>query len=133
MRIIITCGSKKCITPTIASRMYIGSHFKNCLRWARSKTDDNNILILSAKYGLLRLNQKIEYYDLKMGDRGCIGFNEVKKQALFLKILDEQILSTAGKEYRLVLDKVFKDIKYPFFNLSLGYMAQAMNRDICRN
>jgi hypothetical protein len=133
MKIIITCGSKKCITPTVASKMYIGSHFKNCLKWARSKTDDSNIFILSAKYGLLKLDQKIEYYNLMMGQKGCVDFSFIKKQAIELNIIDDVILSTAGKEYRLVLDKVFNHIKYPFFNLSLGYMAQAMNKDVCKN
>jgi cytoplasmic iron level regulating protein YaaA (DUF328/UPF0246 family) len=128
--IIITCGSKKSITPSRAELMYLGSHFKRCLSWAKSKSSQDKIFILSAKYGLLKLDQKINPYDLRMGQEGCVDFNFVKNQAIELNIIDNQIYSTAGKEYRNILDQVFKNIKYPFFNMSMGYMAQAIKRDM---
>lgn len=132
MKIIITCGSKKCITPTVASRMYIGSHFKNCLKWARSKTIDENIFILSAKYGILKLDEKIMPYDLRMGDKGCVTKEHVFNQANNLNLLDHEIISTAGSDYQKVLG-FFKNIKFPFNGLSMGYMAQAMKKDLCKN
>lgn len=129
-KIIITCGSKKSSTSCRAQIMYMGTHFKKCLKWAKSKTSEDNIFILSAKYGLLKLDQKINPYDLKMGMKNCVDSNFIKKQAIELNIIEDQIYSTAGKEYRIVLDQVFKNIKYPFFNLSMGYMAQAIKRDM---
>jgi hypothetical protein len=111
--------------------MYCGSHFKNCLKWARSKVDDENIMIISAKYGLIPLDKKINYYDIKMGQPGSISLIDLKIQANHFK--DEQIISTAGNEYRKMLDQIFKNITYPFKNLSMGYMAQAMKKDQCRN
>jgi len=129
-KIIITCGKKKSITISRAEFMYVGSHFKDCLKWAKSKEKNDNIYILSAKYGLLKLSDIIKPYDLKMGEKGCVSSDFIKNQAKEFGILDCEIISTAGREYRMVLDKVFKNIKYPFYNLSLGYMKQAIQRDI---
>ncbi len=130
LNVIITCGKKKAITKSRAELMYVGSHFKTCLRWAKSKTTPEHIFILSAKYGLLKLTDVIEPYELKMGQKGCVTDEYVKFQASQLKIANHRVLSTAGKEYRLILDKVFKKIEYPFFNMALGYMKQAITREL---
>jgi cytoplasmic iron level regulating protein YaaA (DUF328/UPF0246 family) len=107
--------------------MYVGGFFKAQLFYAKKHFPDDQIFILSAKYGLLTLSEKIKPYDLKMGQVGSIGYDSVKKQAIALNIIDNKIISTAGKEYRLVLDKVFPDILYPFKDLKgMGYMIKAM-------
>ena len=129
MILIISCGKKKCITKSKAKDMYIGSHFKRCLSFALSKVKEDKVFILSAKYGLLRLNDLISSYELKMGQSGSVDENTIIKQAELFNIRDEQIISTAGSEYKKILIKTFKNIKFPFEGLSMGYMAQAMKRN----
>lgn len=123
---IITCDSKKLTKPSIAQNMYIGSFFKTQLQWAKKHFNRNNIFILSAKYGLLKLDDLIEPYDLKMGDKNSVNLQTISKQIKKYKI-NGKIYSTAGKEYRKILDKVFINIEYPFRHLKgMGYMIKAM-------
>lgn len=128
MMIIISCGAKKAMTPSRAKLMYIGSHFRNCLRWARRKTDDSKIFILSARYGLLRLEDQIAPYDLKMGQPGSVTVEKVRAQAAAFGI-SGIIFSTAGAKYREILKEIFPNIHFPFEGRSMGLMAQAMKRD----
>ncbi len=124
---IITCGSSKCVTITKAEKMYVGAFFKAQLRYALKHFNREQIFILSAKYGLLTLDEKIAPYDLKMGQTGSIGADTLKIQAATMGIINNQITSTAGKDYRAVLDRVFINVNYPFKNLTgMGHMIKAM-------
>lgn len=123
---IITCGSKKLTFPTAAQNMYIGSFFKAQLQWAKKHFHEDKIFILSAKYGLLKLNDVIEPYNIKMGDKGSVDLIKISQQIKKYKI-NTKIYSSAGKEYRKLLDKVFINIEYPFMHLKgMGYMIKAM-------
>lgn len=124
---IITCGSSKCVTVTRAEKMYIGTFFKAQLGFALKYFKRDDVFILSAKYGLLTLDQKIAPYDLKMGQIGSVSVDLVKQQAEKLGIIKNKITSTAGKDYRTVLDNVFLNINYPFKDLKgMGFMIKAM-------
>jgi len=130
--IIITCGSTKALTKSRAEKMYVGGHFKNCLKWAKSSTITENIFILSAKYGLLKLDEMIAPYDLKMGQKGSVTGEFISRQAHdlgFWPAKGFEIISSAGEAYQGPLIKAFgQSIKFPFKGLSMGYMAQAMKR-----
>lgn len=131
--VIITCGSSKALTRSRAEKMYVGGHFRNCLRWAKSKTAPDKIFILSAKYGLLRLEDKIDPYELRMGSPGCVTGIFISRQAHdlgFWPAMGNEIISSAGKDYQGPLVQAFgTSIKFPFQGLSMGYMAQAMKKD----
>jgi hypothetical protein len=63
--IVIACSGKKATHPCAVKDLYQGQHFKMCLKWARSVVTDENIRVLSAKHGLLKLDDVIEPYDQK--------------------------------------------------------------------
>lgn len=130
MIVIITCGQDKAITKSRAEKMYTSGYFRQCLRWAKAKTSPDKVFILSAKYGLLRLDDLIMPYDLKMGQSGSVLPSQVYEQAKALGIENEKILSTAGIEYRKILDTVFPNISYPFDGMTIGYRAEAMKKDL---
>ena len=117
---IISCGSKKALTPKPAKYLYTGTHFKRCLMWAMANFSQDDIYILSAKYGLLKLDTIIEHYDLKMGQKGCVSIEKLKEQAFMFRIDHQKVISTCGERYREALDKVFYKPEYPFKGLSMG-------------
>lgn len=110
--------------------MYTGSLFKMGLRWALSVTSENSVFILSAKYGLLRLDDQIDPYNLFMGDPHSVTATAVKKQALGLGILDARIYALGGEEYRNVLREVFNEIMFPVPKVGMGYMMQILKRNM---
>lgn len=76
--VIIPCGASKLPTAAPAAELYTGSMFQDALRTARTMTTDENIRILSAKHGLVRLDHVLEPYEMKMGHKESVtGFRIV--------------------------------------------------------
>jgi hypothetical protein len=76
--VIIPCGAAKLDHAAPAAELYTGSMFADALRTARSMTADENIRILSAKHGLVRLDHVIEPYEMKMSNKDSVtGFRIV--------------------------------------------------------
>jgi hypothetical protein len=78
--VIIPCGGAKLTEPAPAADIYIGSMFADTLRTARTMTSDENIRILSAKHGLMKLDEIVEPYDVKMGDADSISADDLRDQ-----------------------------------------------------
>ncbi|WP_433517366.1 DUF6884 domain-containing protein [Nonomuraea sp. CA-143628] len=60
--IVIPCGARKLDHRAQAADMYIGSYHRACRRAAEALQPDR-LVILSARYGLLDLDDEIEPYD----------------------------------------------------------------------
>ena len=103
--IVVSCGVKKQTTAQRADKMYLGNYHFNCLNYARSIAEPEDIRILSAKYGLLRLNQIVMPYNLTMGDPGCITVEQLKQQAVEQNLTSKtDVRIVAGLAYaKLVL------------------------------
>lgn len=80
--IVVSCGSAKTDYTTNAEHLYIGTPFKLAIKYAKSLVPRDQIRILSAKYGLLKLDDLAEPYRLRMGKPGSIVSNKVKSQAI---------------------------------------------------
>jgi hypothetical protein len=76
--VIIPCGGAKLTQPAPAADLYIGSMFADTLRTARTMTSDENIRILSAKHGLVKLDTILEPYDVKMGDAQSVSMDKLR-------------------------------------------------------
>lgn len=61
--VLVACCKNKADMPLPAADLYVSDLFKKSLRFARSIAPDSHIRVLSAKHGLLRLDQTIEPYD----------------------------------------------------------------------
>ena len=75
--VLISCVSKKLHHKSKAQDLYISPLFKKNLQYAKSLNPDK-IFILSAKYGLLRLDEEIEPYDKTLNK---MRSNEIKEWA----------------------------------------------------
>lgn len=94
MKIIISCGSKKLnpSTPIQAYKMYQGTFYKAMLNLAQTYATEENIYILSAGYGLLKSNDLILPYDIKMTPK-------LAKHFKLNNIVQFDGLSLVGKVY----------------------------------
>jgi len=102
--VIIPCGNAKLGTAAPASEFYTGSMFQDALRTARKLYTDDRIYVLSAKHGLVTLDQVLEPYDLKMGDEGSISASALAESMDRLGI-EGTVVSLLPKMY----DKLFTE------------------------
>jgi hypothetical protein len=79
--IIVSCGSAKVDYKTQARHLYVGGLFTLALKYALTQVDEKQIRIMSAKHGLLKLDDLVEPYKLRMGRPGSIVADKVKSQA----------------------------------------------------
>ena len=127
--VIIPCGALKRRERCRARDLYIGSYFKANLRYALSVAQTPDVLILSAKHGLIHLDEKVEPYDLKMGQPGCVDADFVRQQAEMMAVTKKQIYALGGKLY---LDTL-RDAGLKFMplveGLPMGIQMQALKRN----
>ena len=99
----IACGKKKKSYSCKAQEMYDGTLFKKSLTLAEKQGYDK-IYILSAKYGLLELDQIISPYNFSLFD---MSNDEIKKwsKEVKTKLPEADIDYYAGKTYYKFLPK----------------------------
>jgi hypothetical protein len=113
MIVIISCGAKKLNRPARARDLYIGPYFKHMLAYALTLAPAKNVYVLSAKYGLVSLNDRLKPYDLKMGRPGSAGPKTVSRQADRMGIGTEFVIALGGKAYTRVIRKVWLSVETP--------------------
>ena len=127
MNIFISCVSKKNNVSCLAQDMYISDLFTKSLSYA--KTLNGHIRILSAKYGVLELNDFISPYNLTLNSMS----EEEKKnwanrviQQLKAKHVDfnEKAVFLVGQNYRKYLISYFSNYEIPIEGLPIGKQLQ---------
>lgn len=122
--VLISCVSKKLAGPAKARDLYISTLFKLSLKYAEKLAPDT-IFILSAKYGLLALNQEIEPYEQTLNK---MPVHEVKVWAdrvveqirAVVSIGDTEFIFLAGEKYRKHLLPHLADYRIPLHGLRIG-------------
>lgn len=122
--VLIPCVSKKLNRKTKARDLYISPFFKKNLRYARFLNPDK-IFILSAKYGLLKLDEVIGPYDKtlnKMPSKEVKEWaNSVLNQLRKVSNLNEdEFTFLAGNNYRKFLLPHIKHYEIPMEGLAIG-------------
>jgi hypothetical protein len=76
---VVPCSARKAAAPAPARDLYTGAMFTHSLaaaealaRWDRQQGREARILVLSARHGLVTLDQVIAPYDRKIGDPGSV-------------------------------------------------------------
>ena len=130
--VLISCVSKKLHHKSKAQDLYVSPLFKKNLQYAKSLNSDN-IFILSAKYGLLRLNEEIEPYDKTLNK---MRSNEIKEWANSVlnqlkkstDIENDEFIFLAGNNYRKFLFPHIKHYNIPIQGLSIGKQLQWLTK-----
>lgn len=126
--VLISCASKKAPIKENekikAEKLYISQLFKSNLKYAKSLNPDK-IFILSAKYGLVDLEQEIETYEKTLN---IMPDDEVKKWAGGVledlkqkaNIDEDEFIFLAGEKYRKHLILRIKNYLVPMKGLGIG-------------
>lgn len=123
MNIFISCVSKKQSFTCKASEMYVSDLFIKSLNYA--KTLNGHIRILSAKYGVLELNDLIDPYNLTLNSMKDYERKEwahkVINQLKEKKIdFTEKTIFLVGENYRKYLIPYFSNYEIPIEGLPIG-------------
>jgi hypothetical protein len=99
--VVIPCSARKApraVAP--AGEMYVGSYHRMARRAAEVLTRENGVvLVLSARFGLLRLDEEIEHYDLMVGEPGTVVASVLRRQAAGLGVTRTAVTVLAGRAY----------------------------------
>ena len=128
--VLISCVSKKRPYKSKARDLYISPLFKKNLQFAL-KLQPDQIFILSAKYGLVSLDEEIEPYDLTLNTMSAA---EVKnwaegvlcKLTSHADLQQDQFIFLAGSKYRKHLVGQLAYSEIPFQGLTIGRQLQRL-------
>ena len=122
--ILISCVSKKLPHKSKARDLYISALFKKNLQFAQ-KLNPDQTFVLSAKYGLVRLDDEIEPYDLTLNTMSTaeirLWANGVLRQLAEVSDLQQDhFIFLAGDKYRKYLLPRLKNVEIPLQGLRIG-------------
>jgi hypothetical protein len=87
-----------------ALSLYRGGLFTLGAKWARSVTTLDRIFVLSAKHGLIRATDRIDVYDLRLGDPGSVSAGQLAAQvAQLAELLGAAPIFHGGAAYAELL------------------------------
>mgnify|MGYP001567651293 CR=1 FL=1 len=122
--VLISCASKKLSKKAEARDLYISPLFKYNIRYAKSLNPEK-IFILSAKYGLLELNEEVEPYNQtlnKMGNEEIVKWADevINKLSKKTDLKKDEFTFLAGEKYRKFLIHHMSNYKIPLEGLGIG-------------
>jgi len=130
--VLISCVSQKLPYRAKAKNIYISTLFKLNLRYAE-KLNADGVYILSAKYGLLNLEQEIDPYEQALNN---MQVNEVKRwanqvieQIKKICVIEEtEFIFLAGEKYRKYLLPQLNNVQIPLKGLRIGEQLQMLKK-----
>lgn len=117
-----------------AENLYVSSYFIKNLQYAKSLNPDK-IFILSAKYGLLKLDEKVEPYDKTLNK---MKINEVREWAHYVlsqlrnvsDLDNDEFIFLTGEKYRKFLIPHIKNYEIPMLGLGIGKQLQWLKEKV---
>lgn len=130
--ILISCVSQKLPYKARARRLYISPLFKKNLAFAQRLNPDA-IFILSAKYGLVDLDQEIEPYELTLNTMSADqikawAFRVLAQLSERADLRQDHFIFLAGQKYRKYLLPKIKSYEIPLEGLPIGKQLQFLSK-----
>jgi hypothetical protein len=113
--VIVSCGAEKLDHRAPAGEMYVGSYHRAARRAAAVLTRPDRTLILSARHGLLRLDDLIDPYEMRMTNPAAVSPRLVARQMRDLGIArpGTRIVVLAGKDYSSMIRAAVRELHAP--------------------
>lgn len=128
MIVIIPCGARKRGSPAAAKELYTGPYYRACLRYARSLTSDDQIFILSGKYGLLALDDPVEPYEMSIHDAQAVTLPTLQQQVRRRR-LSGPVVAVGGRRYTALCRALFADCQTPLDGVGgMGHQLRWMKQ-----
>lgn len=120
--------------PAKARDLYVSPLFKLNLAYAESLRPDA-IFILSAKYGLVRLEQKLAPYDETLNTKKVSDIKDWAESVLsqLRRVADlehDEFIFLAGERYRRFILPNLEHARVPLQGLGLGRQLQFLKRSL---
>uniref|UniRef100_A0A831ZY59 DUF6884 domain-containing protein n=1 Tax=Desulfacinum infernum TaxID=35837 RepID=A0A831ZY59_9BACT len=130
--VLISCVSKKMSHRARAKDLYVSPLFRAALQYAQRLSPDK-IFILSAKYGLVQLNDEIDPYDVTLkdmpvGERKNWASKVLQALDRYCDLERDHFVILAGKRYREYLLPYLKSYEMPLEGLSIGRQLQYLKQ-----
>lgn len=130
--VLISCASAKLPHKSRARDLYVSALFQKNLAYALSLAPDR-IFILSAKYGLLGLEQEIEPYDVSLNQMNVasvrVWASMVLRQLAEQADLEQDLfIFLAGDKYRKYLVPHLRKVRVPLEGLRIGEQLRRLNQ-----
>ncbi|MGW1290813.1 DUF6884 domain-containing protein [Streptomyces sp. NPDC002586] len=112
---VIPCSAAKLdVAAAPAGEMYIGSYHVAARRAALACVSDaSELVVLSAKFGLVRLDDRILHYDMKAGRKGTVTGKVLRRQAHLMALSGATVTVLAGKAYAQLAREVWPGLHHP--------------------
>jgi hypothetical protein len=132
--VLISCVSKKLPHKAQARDLYISPLFRLNLRYAQ-RLSPSQIFILSAKHGLVQLDDEIEPYDITLNrmtarERKAWASKVLAQLGEHGDIQRDHFVILAGQKYRQCLLPHLKSYEIPMSGLLIGKQLQFLKRQI---
>lgn len=130
--VLISCVKTKLDHPAKAENLYISDLFVKNLAFAK-KLKPDYIFILSAKYGLLKLNDRIAPYEktlnqMPVHERRAWASGVISELSKYANLDQDEFIILAGNKYREFLLPNMRNYKIPFEGLSFGNQLKALKK-----
>lgn len=130
--VLISCVSKKLDKKSTAENIYVSPLFKKNLTYAKS-LNPNEIYILSAEHGLLKLTDEIEPYDKTLNNMSSNEIKEWSKKVVnqlnsLTDLKNDEFTFLAGEKYRKYLIPELNNVKIPMKGLKIGKQLQWLTK-----
>lgn len=130
--VLLSCASQKLSRCAKAKDLYISTLFKLSLKYANNlRPGPDSIYILSAKYGLLDLDQEIDPYEKTLNDMCASEIKEWARSVLsqlrkIASLEDDEFIFLVGHKYRKYLLPHLKNTIVPLKVLRIGEQIQRL-------
>jgi len=133
--VLISCVSKKRNESCRVRDLYISDLFKKALYYSENIIEADKIFVLSAKYGLVSLDEIIEPYDKtlnKMKKGEVLQCSDMVLEDLKnnIDIDNDKVIFMAGLKYRKYIEPSIKNVEVPMRGMKIGEQLQFLKR--CR-
>lgn len=132
--VLISCVSKKLMYKAKVKDIYISPLFKKHMAYARKLTPDE-ILVLSAKHGMLELEQEIEPYNLTLNNMRTDEIEAwsakvIKQLEYKFDLNSTHVTFLAGRNYRKFLIGHLYNYDIPFEGLTIGKLLRRLTEEL---
>ena len=131
---LISCVKKKLPKKSRAEELYTSDWFKKALQFAKKLCPDD-IFILSAKYGLLDLDDEIEPYNITLNkmpvkERNVWAEGVLKQLNKKFDLKNDYFIFLAGNRYRQNILSELNSYEIPMEGLPFGKQKQYLKRQL---
>ena len=132
--VLISCVSKKRAVKSRAAELYTSTLFKLNLQYAK-KLKPDAIFILSAKHGLLALDDEIAPYDvtlnnMRVDERKAWANKIIEQLRLHADLQHDRFIVLAGERYRQYLLHHLLSYEIPLKKLLIGKQLQYLKKQV---